>query len=198
MRRTFTILLLALAAGTCLASLAFAQAAASTPAPALAKELLNTWNRMGRDVVDVAEAMPAEKYNFKATPEVRSFAEQLLHIAGSNYLYVDQAKGQKTGPEDLSSEKYKSKDDIVKVLRESYQAGAAVIGQATDAQMSESVKTPFGNAMISRYGFWSAQIRHGAEHYGQLVVYLRLNGIVPPATARAQARQPQAPPPVKK
>lgn len=198
MRKTLTMVLLALATSATLAGPVYAQAAAPTPAPGLAKELLNIWNRMGRDVVDVAEAMPAEKYNFKATPEVRSFAEQLLHIAGSNYLYVDAAKGQKTGPEDLSSEKYKTKADIVKVLRESFDAGTAVIGQATDAQMSEPVKSPFGNMMLSRYGFWSAQIRHGAEHFGQLVVYLRLNGIVPPATARAQARQAQAPPPAKK
>lgn len=196
MRRIFTLLLLALATSALFASAALAQ---MTPPPAAAgpaKELLNTWNRMGRDIVDVAEAMPAEKYNFKPTPEVRSFAEQLLHVAGSNYLYVDAAKGQKTGPEDLSPAKYATKADIVKVLRESVEAGAAVIGQATDAQMTEPVKSPFGNAMISRYGFWSAQIRHGAEHYGQMVVYLRLNGIVPPATARAQARQ--APPPTKK
>lgn len=193
MRRTLLAVLAMFAAASFLALNASAQMAAPA-APGLAKELLNTWNRASRDIIDVAEAMPAEKYSFKPTPEVRTFAEQLLHIAGSNYLYVDSAKGQKTGPEDLSSEKYKTKADIVKVLRESFDAGTAAISPQTDAQMSEPVKSPYGTAMISRYGFWSSQIRHGAEHYGQLVVYLRLNGIVPPATARAQARQAQAPP----
>lgn len=196
MRRTFALLLIGLATSVALATLAFAQTTAPAAAPGQVKELLRSWNSMGQSVVEVAEAMPEDKYSFKPKPEVRTFAEQLLHIAGANYLFVDAAKGQKTGPEDLSSEKYKTKADIVKVLRESFDAGAAIIGQATDAQMSEPVKYPFGNSMISRYGFWSADIRHASEHYGQLVVYLRLNGIVPPATARAQARQ--AAPPTKK
>lgn len=199
MRRTFVMLCLVILAGAALASLARAQAAPPAP-PTPARELLNRWNRIGQEILQVAEAMPEEKYSFKATPEVRSFAQQLLHVAGANYMFVDTAKGQKAGPEDLSLEKYKSKADVIMVLRESFEAGAAVIGQLTDAQLSEPVKSPFGSAMMTRAGYWWFEILHASEHWGQMIVYLRLNGIVPPSTARAQARPApaQAPPPVKK
>lgn len=190
MRKSLAILSLTLMT-TCAPAL-LGQTPAPAPAPGLARELLNAWNRVGQDIVEIAEAMPAEKYSFKPTPEVRSFGEQLLHIAGANYLFVANAKGEKAGPEDLSPERYPTKSDIVRVLRESFEAGAGLISPATDAQMIEPVKHAFGNQMISRYGFWSYQMRHAFEHRGQCIVYLRLSGIVPPSTARAQARQ--APP----
>lgn len=199
MRRMFVILGLVLmaAVGTVLPVFAQTSAPAAPAPPTPARELLRSWNQVAGLVTDVAEAMPEEKYSFKPTPEVRSFAEQLLHVAGANYIFVDTAKGEKAGPEDLSPAKYKTKADVVKVLRESFEAGAAVIGQFTDAQLSEVVKSPFGNTLVTRAGYWWFEIRHATEHYGQMVVYLRLNGIVPPATARAQARQAQAPPPKK-
>jgi hypothetical protein len=69
-------------------------------------------------------------------------------------------------------------------LTEAFQTGQTMIGSLSDAQMVESVKYPFGDRMVSRYGFWMGALLDASGHYGQLVIYLRLNGIVPPATAR--------------
>ncbi|MFQ5817257.1 MAG: DinB family protein [Terriglobia bacterium] len=190
MHRTFSLVAL-LALFTLLApftlsaaegALAAAQASAPAPAPGPAAEVLRAWNYVGHKLIAMAEDFPEDKYDYRPTPEVRSFAEQLLHIAGSSYLFIHTARGKQTGPEDLSREQYKTKADIVAVFKQSVAEGAALIQQAGDAGMADPLKFPFGNTMISQYGFWLAQVEHAGEHYGTLVVYFRLNGIVPPAS----------------
>jgi len=150
------------------------------------KEVLNAWNYVGRKLIAMAEDWPEENYDYRPTPEVRSFAEQLLHIAGSSYLFIGTARGQELGPEDLPREKYPTKADMVAVLKKSIEEGAGLIRQAGDDGMFHPIKFPFGQEeMISRYGFWMAQVEHAGEHYGNLVVYYRLNGVVPPASRRS-------------
>jgi len=186
MRRILTFValaaLLALGAGP-----AWAQAQ-NSPAPALgpAAEVLQSWNGIGHKIIEMAEDLPEAKYSYRPVPVVRSFAELFLHIAGSNLLYVDTARGGKSGPENLSSEKYKTKAEVVAVLKQSFADGAALIQKAGDAHMNDPVKFPFGNRMINQYGFWMAQVEHAGEHYGNLVTYFRLNGIVPPASRRPE------------
>src|SRR6266480_7492516 len=70
--------------------------AAQTPAPSLAKELAASFQRAATEILDVAEAMPAEKYGFKPAPEISSFGDQLVHVAGITQRFVDTAKGTKT------------------------------------------------------------------------------------------------------
>jgi hypothetical protein len=77
-----------------------------------------------------------------------------------------------------------TKAEVVALLRETLQAGKENFVSLTDAQLLEPVKFPFGDRMVTRYGFWMGPIYQVANHYGQLVVYLRLNNILPPATAR--------------
>ena len=155
---------------------------AQSPASHLAQELVATWEGTAAKMIDVAEAMPEEKYDFKPTPEVRTFREQLVHVAGTVQRFIDTANGTKSepGPEQENM----TKAAIAQLLTQRYQAGKALIGALSDAQMVESVKFPFGDRMVSRYGFWMGPLQDGADHYGQLVIYLRLNGIVPPSTAR--------------
>lgn len=155
-----------------------APAAAQGPA----QEVLDAWNYVGGKLITMAEDFPEKLYDYKPAPEVRSFAEQLLHVAGSNYLFVDSALGHDMGPEDLSRDDYPTKSDIVRVLRESVEEGAAAIQAARDAGMSQPIKHPFANRMVSQNAFWMAQVEHAGEHYGNLVVYYRLNDIVPPAS----------------
>jgi uncharacterized damage-inducible protein DinB len=155
---------------------------AQSSAPRLAQELVATWERTASNMIDVAEVMPEEKYDFKPTPEVRTFREQLVHVAGTVQRFIDTANGTKTEPG--AAQEKMTKADIVQLLTQRYQAGKALIGELSDAQMVESVKFPFGDRMVSRYGFWMGPLLDGFDHYGQLVIYLRLNGIVPPATAR--------------
>ena len=165
--------------------LAAAQESAPAPAPGPSQEVLRMWNYVGGKLVEMAEDFPEDKYDYRPTPEVRTFAELLLHIAGSSYLFIDTARGQQMGEEDLSLEKYPTKADIVAVLKKSVEEGATLIQQAGDEGMTEPIKFPFGSQMMSQYGFWVAQAEHAGEHYGNLVVYYRLNGIVPPASRRS-------------
>ncbi len=156
----------------------------SEPAPAAgpSQEVLRMWNYVGGKLVTMAEDFPEDKYDYRPTPEVRTFAEMLLHIAETSYFYIHTAQGKPLGGENLSRENYPAKADVVAVLKKSVEEGAALIQQAGDEGMSQPIKFPFGNQMTSQYGFWVADVGHAAEHYGNLVVYYRLNGIVPPAS----------------
>ena len=175
---TYTFLLCCGAFAAMVASPLWAQ----SPASRLAQELVATWERTAASMIDVAEVMPEEKYGFKPTPEVRTFREQLVHVAGTVQRFIDTANGTKSESE--PAQETMTKAAIVQLLTQRYQAGKGLIGALSDAQMVEAVKFPFGDRMVSRYGFWMGPIQDGADHYGQLVIYLRLNGIVPPATAR--------------
>jgi hypothetical protein len=165
-----------------IAAIAASPLSAQSPASGLAQELVATWERTAANMIDVAEVMPEERYDFKPTPEVRTFREQLVHVAGTVQRFIDSADGTKSESE--PAQKTMTKAEVVQLLTEKFQAGKARIGALTDAQMVEPVKFPFGDRMLSRYGFWMGPIQDATDHYGQLVIYLRLNGIVPPATAR--------------
>jgi len=177
MRRMFLfVTLLALLAATNAA----AQATSSTPTPSEA--LARLWTEVGGKVIEMAEDFPEENYDFKPTPEVRSFAAQMLHVAGGNYLFMDLAQGKRPGAEDLSREKYKTKAEIVAVLKKSVEEGAAFIRQQGDAGLAKAVKFPWSQTPTNGTGLWGEAINHIGEHYGQLVVYYRVNGMVPPAS----------------
>jgi uncharacterized damage-inducible protein DinB len=155
---------------------------AQSTSPGLAKELSAIWDRATTDIIDVAEAMPEDRYDFKPTPEVQAFGDQLVHVAGVVQRFIDTAKGVKS--ESGQPHKTLTKAEVVGLLKQTFQAGKENFVSLTDAQLLEPVKYPFGDRMVTRYGFWIGPIYQIANHYGQLVVYLRLNDIVPPATAR--------------
>ncbi len=154
---------------------AFAQGAP----PTLVKEFVATWQRTATDILDVAEAMPEEKYAYKPTPEVSTFREQLVHVAGVAQRFIDTAKGTKSEPH-----KAMTKAEVIGLLKQTFQTAEETLGALTDAQLLEQVKFPFGNRMVTRFTFWMGPLYQIRDHHGQLVVYLRLNGIVPPTTAR--------------
>jgi hypothetical protein len=79
------------------------------------------------------------------------------------------------------------KAEVIALLKQTLQTGQETLSSLTDAQMLEQVKFPFGDRMVTRFTFWMGPIYQLRNHYGQLVVYLRLNGIVPPTTARRPA-----------
>jgi uncharacterized damage-inducible protein DinB len=154
---------------------------AQTPAPSLAKELAASFQRAATEILDVAEVMPAEKYGFKPTPEVSSFGEQLTHVAGIVQRFVDTAKGAKT---DAAQHGTMAKPEIIALLKKTFQSAQEMIAPLTDAQLLEPVKFPFGDRTVTRATFWQGPLYQIRNHHGQLVVYLRMNGIVPPTTAR--------------
>jgi len=154
------------------------------PAGGPAQEALVAWNSIGRKLITMAEDFPEGKYDFKPKPEVRTFAEQLLHVAGTNYVLISAVKGAQVGPgtEDPPRANYKTKADIVALLKKSVEDGGALIKEIGDAGLSKSVKFPYGNRMVSASFCFIEGTEHSGEHYGQLVVYYRINGIVPPAS----------------
>jgi uncharacterized damage-inducible protein DinB len=150
------------------------------PADPESKVVLDSWNDIGRKLTAMAEDFPEDKYDFKPTPAERSFAEQLLHAAGSCYYFTNPAMGLKPpAPEDPKREQYKSKADIVAFVKKAFADGATAIqSKGEKGLMSQVVYYPQQKARVIdiAYGI----IEHSGEHYGQLVVYYRLAGLVPP------------------
>jgi uncharacterized damage-inducible protein DinB len=153
--------------------------------PSVVKELVATWQRAATDIVDIAEAMPEEKYGYKPTPEISTFREQLVHVAGATQRYIDTAKGTKS--EAAHPHPTMPKAEVIALLKQTFQTAQGMLGSLTDAQLLEQVKFPFGDRMVTRFTFWLQPLSFIRNHHGQLVVYLRLNGIVPPTTARRPA-----------
>ena len=154
--------------------------AAVKPADPELKVVLDSWNEIGRKLTAMAEDFPEDKYDFKPTPEQRSFAEQLLHAAGSCYYFTNPVMGLKPpAAEDPKRDQYKSKADIVAFVKKSFADGATALQSKGEKGLTtEVVYFPQQKARVIdiAYGI----IEHSGEHYGQLVVYYRLAGLVPP------------------
>jgi uncharacterized damage-inducible protein DinB len=158
------------------------------PSASPAEDALGLWSRITEMLVDMAEDFPEEKYDYQPTPEVRTFRQQLMHVAGANYFFIRLAGGEKTRPK---HEGRKTKADAVAVLKESFDDGANLIRELGDAGMSRMVKHPFEDRMVSLQTIWAVAASHAGEHFGQLVVYYRLNGLVPPTTRKQEQQQQQ-------
>ncbi len=155
--------------------------AAIKPPDSQSKVLLDSWNDIGRKLIAMAEDFPEDKYDFKPTPAQRSFAEQLLHMANANYFFTDPAMGKPMPKEeDPKRADFKTKADIVAFVKKSFADGAAAVKAKGDKGMSDLVVDPFAHQQVRildwAYGF----IEHCGEHYGQLAVYYRVAGLVPP------------------
>ena len=110
-----------------------------------------------------------------------SFAEQLLHAAGANYFFINIANGEKPpAQEDPSRAKYKTKADVVAFVKKSFDDGAATIKAKGDAGMAGMMVDPFENQQVRVFDWAYGFMEHSGEHYGPLVVYYRLAGLVPP------------------
>jgi uncharacterized damage-inducible protein DinB len=151
------------------------------PAASPSQAVLETWNDIGRKLTAMAEDFPEDKYDYKPTPAQRSFAEQLLHTAGANYYFTNVAMGQKPpAEEDPKRDQYKTKADIVTFVKKSFADGAAAIKKKGDKGMNTLLVDPFSHQQTRVYDMAYGFIEHGGEHYGQLVGYYRLSGLVPP------------------
>src|SRR6201997_2052082 len=108
------------------------------PADPELKVVLDSWNDIGRKLIAMAEDFPEDKYDFKPTPAQRSFAEQLLHVAGANYFFINPVMGQKPpAAEDPKRDQYKTKADVVAFVKKSFADGAAAIQAKGDKGMSD-------------------------------------------------------------
>jgi hypothetical protein len=183
MRKLAKYLLLALVVAL-FTPMAHAQGAAKQEAPkppdSPSKVLLNSWNDVGRKLIAMAEDFPEDKYDFKPHPSQRSFAEQLLHAAGGNYFFINPAKGLKPPTGDPKRADYATKAAVVAFVKKSFGEGADLIKSKGDGGMNDLFVDPFANQQ-ARFsdGAWGF-VEHSGEHYGQLVVYYRVAGMVPP------------------
>jgi hypothetical protein len=161
-----------------------------SPPPTIASAVNSEISNIERQIIDVAEAMPEDKYNF--SPEslnipgsdfkgVRTFAVQVKHVAASNYFIWSHLTGDKL-PEGLKDgngpEKLKSKAEIIKFLQDSFALGHKAAATLTTENMLQSAE----GSKSSRLHLATFGVAHASNHYGQMVEYLRMNGIVPPAS----------------
>jgi len=126
-----------------------------------------------------AEKVPEENYSFKPTPEVRSFGQLIGHVADAQYLFCSAVKGDKPTPMGIEKSKT-SKADLIAALKEAVGYCTAVYDEMNDKAAAETVKF-FGRDQ-TKLGVLSFNSIHNYEHYGNLVTYMRLKGIVPPSS----------------
>jgi len=161
----------------CLAMWGGAPAQAQSGDSALLGPLKQRWEGIRGNVVRTAEAVPEDKYDFKPTPEVRSFRDQFVHIVEENYFFMGFVTGEKKAP----PSNLNTKADIVKALNDSYDYGAQALAGLNDQTALEVVPL-MGNRQGPRWSMALLNIVDNMDHYGNLVVYMRLNGIVPPSS----------------
>ena len=158
--------------------------------PPTVSSVLNTlYGVVEQQVVSAAEAMPEDKYSFAPTngefKGVRTFAQQIKHVAAVNYelgaALLDQKPpvdiGEEAGPASITS-----KEDVLKFLKESFSYVHKAIATINEQNLVGTVKSPFGEGWVTRLSLATTVAWHGFDHYGQMVEYLRMNGIVPPAS----------------
>jgi uncharacterized damage-inducible protein DinB len=146
----------------------------------LSADVKSVYETVRRNVLGSAEKMSEENYSFKPSPDVRSFGQLLGHIADAQYLFCGGVKGER---KQMGVEKSTTaKADMIKALNEAFAYCDDVYGSMTDAQGAEVVK--FFNRDRPKLGVLGFNNAHTWEHYGNLVTYLRIKGIVPPSSER--------------
>jgi uncharacterized damage-inducible protein DinB len=169
---------------------AMAQGAKPKEERRTAKEILDrSVANMEHELVPAAEAMPEDKYSFAPSDGefkgVRNFGQQIKHIAAVNYELGAALLEQKV-PVDIGDENgpasMTSKAEILKYLKDSFEYVHKAMATINDTNVVGTVKSPFGEGSVSRLGLAMSVPSHGFDHYGQIVVYLRMNGIIPPAS----------------
>ncbi|WP_374948174.1 DinB family protein [Mucilaginibacter sp.] len=140
------------------------------------------WTRAKAYTKAYLDAMPADGYSFKATPEVRTFAGQMLHLADANYFFVGTASGKESPlGKNVSLEKTvaQTKDATTKAVLDSYDFAIAAIQGMKDAQLGEMVAV--GDKIKATKGQMLAKgFEHQTHHRGQTTIYIRLKGAIPP------------------
>jgi len=181
MTRTSRAFILAAAAAAVIASGArpFAQSATSA---SLKGDFLKEWANQKSALVKIAEAMPAEKFTFKATPAQRDFGGHVMHIAQINMMVLKTLGGKAPAP--AINEKATSKADTIKAMSDSFDYGTAVLNEQTEQSMAGTIAGPPWMGPSTPARIIAFLIGHTQDTYGQMVVYLRLNGLVPPASQR--------------
>jgi uncharacterized damage-inducible protein DinB len=171
----------------CYSAFTVAQMTPPPPAKTPGDALNNSLNIVEREFVSAAEAMPEDKYSFAPTngefKGVRTFAQQVKHVAAVNYIFGSGVLGEKP-PVDVGGENgrdaMKSKPEIVSFLKDSFAYLHKALASVSEKNQLDQIDTIFGKT--ARLSLASFSVVHPMDHYGQMVEYLRMNGVVPPAS----------------
>jgi hypothetical protein len=154
----------------------------------LSGDLVTDWQQQKRTMMAIAEAMPESAFSFKPTEAQRTYAEQILHIAGAN-VYLMQHLGGTAAAPDVDTTDFKvfglpatSKAVVLEALGAGYDYGIAVLQELSDDQLLETIAGPSANVTRAKMAY--STLSHAMDIYGQMVVYLRLNDVTPPASRR--------------
>ena len=177
-----------------MASLAFAASGvAQERIDPIATTIAQSFTMIEASFVGLADAMPAEKYEFKPTigefKDARTFGEQLKHVACANFAFFSEIE-KKEPPARCATggpSPAKTKAELVRYLRESFDYAQGVLRTMTSANALEPAGGPYGGES-TRLGLSTLAVWHASDHYGQLVVYLRMNGLVPPSSQPARSQ----------
>lgn len=144
----------------------------------------DSWDGAKRNLTRATEAMPDAKFNFKPVDTVRSYGQIVAHVAGANYIFCAAARGEKSPyAEDHFEKAATTKAAIAKALADSIAYCDAAYTSLDDRRAAEMVAAPFGSGKSARASALIGNTGHVQEHYGNLVTYLRINGIVPPSSS---------------
>jgi len=168
----------------------FAQRATTAPAAReqaapVAQALKQSWDGARKNIKASGDLMPEPNFPFKPVDTVRSFGEILAHVAGANYEFCSAAKGVKTPhAEDAFEKSATTRAAILKALDDSLVYCDAIYAEQTDKSLAEAITLPFGMGAGTRAAALMGNVGHLNEHYGNLVTYMRIKGIVPPSSRR--------------
>ncbi len=150
-------------------------------ADSLRAMMIKDWERAKAYTKEYLDAMPEDGINFKATPDIRSFAEQMLHLAQGTIGLSANGTGKEriyAGKNLEKSEEFKNKAALTKVVMESYDFAIEGLKSMDITKFDEVVKR--GNLDVTRLGWIMKAFEHQTHHRGQCTVYLRLKGVTPP------------------
>ena len=143
------------------------------------------WAGAKQNVSESAEQMPEANYSFKPVASVRTFGQILAHVAGANYVFCATAAGEKAPhAEDEFEKNAKTKAEISKALSDSIAYCDAKYTALTDASGATMIEMPFNMGKTAAAYALMLNTSHNAEHYGNLVTYVRIKGMVPPRSKR--------------
>jgi uncharacterized damage-inducible protein DinB len=165
-----------------------AQAQSAPPANPITTSERGLYSFVSGAVIAAAQKMPEENYSFRPTPEVRSFGQIVGHVADAQYMFCSLASGEPNPAKGIEKTKT-TKADLVAALKDAVAYCNKAYDGMTDAKGSEMVK--FMNYDLAKLTVLSLNTAHADEHYGNIVTYLRMKGIVPPTSENppGQARK---------
>ena len=164
------------------------QAPAAPPVNPITASEKGLYGFVSNSVIGAAQKMPEENYSFKPTPEVRSFGQLVGHVADASYMFCSQASGEANPIKDIEKTKT-SKADLVAAIKGAVAYCNRAFDSMTDAKGGQMVK--FMNFDIAKITLFSLNTAHTDEHYGNMVTYLRLKGIVPPTSENPPEQRPK-------